>query len=311
MKDRAGRREAKKRRRAAKAESRAAAMAKAARVATVGMSVAVAAGLATGLLVGAPRLQARLADRAAATAPRIEFGWPTGTSGDTWLPREVRDVMLASAHQELERHPDPFSAAALKGVADAAGRSGWIEFVKTVERQRNGSIRVEAVWRVPTAVVRREGSDYLVGQRGEILPMVYPRDGSPLKALVGAAREPRLEGGRPAVGLVWPGADVQAGLELLALISSRPWADQVAAIDVGEYLSRKELVLITRWNGKVVWGGAPSDTIPGQLSTAAKLGRIDALHQRHSRIDVSKRLVDVTSVYTLVEDTATASSTQP
>jgi hypothetical protein len=308
MKDRAGRKEAKKRRKAAKAESRAEAVAKAGRIATIGMSLAVGAGLVLGVFVGAPRLEAKLASRAAAAPVEIVFEWPAGAGGESWLPRDLRDVMLASAYQELERHPDPFSAAALRGVSDAALKSGWIEQVRSVERLRTGSVHINAQWRVPTAVVRRDGSDYLVGKRGEVLPMVFKPDGSPLKAIVGATREPRLEGGRPAIGQIWPGSDVQAGLELLVLISSRPWADQVAAIDVGEYLSRKELVLVTRWNGKVVWGGAPSDTIPGQLSTASKLGRIDALYQRHSRIDVSKRLVDVTSVYTLVEDTATANA---
>jgi hypothetical protein len=308
MKDRAGRKEAKKRRNAAKAESRDRKLARAGRIATVGMSLTVGLGLALGLFLGAPRLEAKLAARAASGPVEIVFHWPEGAGGESWLPRDLRDVMLASAHQELEKHPDPFSAVALRGVGQAAMRSGWVDEVRSVQRLRSGGIQVDARWRVPTAVVRRDGSDYLIGHRGEVLPMVFRCDASPLKAIVGAAREPRLEGGRPAIGQVWPGADVQAGLELLALVVTKPWADQVSAIDVGEYLSRKELVLVTRWNGKVVWGGAPSDTIPGQLSTAAKLGRLDALYQRHGRIDVSKRLVDITSVYTLVEDTATANA---
>jgi hypothetical protein len=283
-------------------------MARLRRTVTVAMSLAVAAGLAAGVVVGAPRLESQVAAASSARPVHVVIAWPQAAGGDTWLPRDVQDVMLASAHQELQRHPDPFSPEALKGIADAALHSGWIEQVQRVIRTRGGDVQVEAQWRIPAAVVRRDGSDYLIGRRGEILPMVFPRDGSPLKVIVGATRQPPMQGQRPAMGGIWPGADIQAGLELLALISSRPWAEQVVAIDVSEYLARKELVLITKWNGKVVWGGAPSETIPGQLSTAAKLGRIDALHKRYSRIDVNKRLVDVTSVYTMIEDTATANS---
>jgi hypothetical protein len=308
MKDRAARKQKKQQRRSERATARAAALQKAGRILTVALSVAVFTGIAAGLLVGAPRLQAQVAGRALSQPVQITFDWPQGAGGESWLPRDLRDVMLASAYQELERHPDPFSPAALRGVADSALASGWLETITRVERARDGSIYLSGAWRTPTAVVRRDSSDYLIGRRGEILPMAFKRDGSPLKVLVGASKEPHMRGGRPALGQVWPGADIQAGLELLALISSRPWAEQVSAIDVSEYLGRKELVLVTKWNSRVVWGGAPSDTIPGQLSTAAKLGRIDALHQRHSRIDVSKRLVDVTSVYTLVEDTATANA---
>ena len=308
MKDRASRKRARSERQAARAAKRAVALARVGRIFTISMSIAVVGGIAAGVLIGAPRLEAQVAQRTLMQPPQIDFNWPqsAGTGDASWLPRDIQDVMLASALQELQRQPDPFSAGGLKAIADSALRSGWIENIRAVRRERDGSIRIDADWRVPTAVVRRDTSDYLVGRRGEILPIIFPRDGSPLKAIVGASKEPLMQGGRPAVGQIWPGADVQAGLELLTLISARPWSEQVAAIDVSEYTSRKELALITKWNNKVIWGGAPGDTIPGQLSTAAKLGRIDALQKRYTRIDVNKRLVDVTSVYTLVEDTATA-----
>jgi hypothetical protein len=308
MKDRVTRKQKRQQLKSERATARAAAKRRAGRIMGVALGVVVSAGLGAGLLLGAPRLQAQVAQRVVARPVEISIEWPRGASGDSWLPRDIRDVMLASAHAALERHPDPFAPRALGEVGTAVLASGWLDSITRVERTRAGGLHITGVWRMPTAVVRREGSDYLIGRRGEILPMVYKRDGSPLKAIVGAALEPRMDGGRPAPGEVWPGADLQAGLELLVLICSRPWADQVAAIDVSEYLGRKELVLVTKWNGKVVWGGGPSDTIPGQLSTAAKLGRLDALHARYARIDVSKRLVDVTSVYTMVEDTATANA---
>lgn len=278
------------------------------RYVTVAAGIAVFAGLAAGLTLGAPRAQLRIAQRVAAQPVRVSYAWPEGDKGQSWLPQDIRDEILALSQQAIEKSPDPFSAEGLRGVAEAARGCGWISSVIRVERDGPDTVRVDAVWHTPAAVVRREGTDYLVAMGGEILPLSYKADQSPLKAVVGSTLSPELAGGKPSPGQVWPGGDVQAGLSLLRLVAARPWADQVTGVDVTEYLSRKELVLVTRWNGKIVWGGAPGDAIPGQLSTAVKVARLDALFSRYSRVDAGKRLVDVTGVYTMVEDTATANA---
>jgi hypothetical protein len=281
------------------------------------MGLALAGALGAGVVLGLPRAQRELAERLAGQPVVVAIEWPVsggGAGGESWLPREVRDEVSALAQRALEREGDPFSASGLKAVAEAIQGTGWVSSVVRVERRGTGEVRVRAAWHTPAAVVRLEGLDYLVGLGGEILPMRYRRDTSPLRVVIGARKLPPMQGGRPVPGQVWPGEDVRAGLELLGVVASRRWADQVTGVDVSEYLagppgaSRRELTLLTSSNARIVWGGGPADTIPGQLATPVKLARLDALFSRHGRIDAGKRLVDVTGVYTMVEDTATANA---
>src|SRR5947207_13503167 len=131
---------------------------------SAGASTLVFGGLGVGVLVGAPRLQARLAQRAAAGPVRVVFDWPTtGDKGKpaTWLSGHVQEELLAAASREMERTPDPFSADGLRRVAETAAGSGWFEQILGVRREAGGVVRVSGVWRAPAAMVRREGRDYL------------------------------------------------------------------------------------------------------------------------------------------------------
>jgi hypothetical protein len=141
-----------------------------------------------------------------------------------------------------------------------------------------------------------------------LLPIAYQPERSPLPAIVGARFEPPMVNGQLAYGEAWQGADVRAGLEVLAMVNTRPWRGQVAALDVSDYRSGRRVVLVTPWNGRAVWGGAPSDSVPGEVSAEMKLGRLDAIYQRFQQIDARRRLVEVAGPLTLVDDTASASA---
>ncbi len=308
---------ARKPRRERKEERRAARAAQAEqfrRVMTAAATTAVFGTLAVGVLIGVPRLQQGLAVKGAAEQVRVAFDWPgvsggaAGAGNSTWLPPEARDELMAAACMEVERNPDPFSPATLRRVAETAQASGWFERVRAVRREAGGIVRVDGAWRVPVGVVRREGTDYLLALGGEVLPLSFPKGTSGFKAITGAQLDPAKAGGHIAPGVVWPGADVKAGLELMALISTKPWHNQVVAVDVSEYLTNKQLSLITTRRGRVVWGGGPSDVIPGQVSTQAKLLRLDALYQQHQMIDAGHRSVWVSGPVTTVDDSATANA---
>lgn len=276
-----------------------------ARALTIGASVSVFAALAAGLLIGIPRLQADLAGRAAVTPTKIVFDWP-GAGKSTWLPPEARDELLAAAYAEIERSPDPFSPAGLRLIGETAAASGWFEHIRAVRREDNGIIRIDGVWRTPVGVVRLNNTDHLVAKGGEVLPLAFAPGKSGFKAIVGAQFNPPMQGGRIVPGAVWPGADIKAGLELLSLIAARPWEHQVASIDISEYLSSRQLSLKTTRGGRIMWGGGPSDSIPGQVSTQAKLLRLDGLYQQHHMIDAGHRTVWVSGPVTTVDNSATA-----
>jgi hypothetical protein len=277
---------------------------------TLMATMLVFCGLLAAFVAGVPRLERSLGAQAQAQPLKVAFQWPAGGAapGETWLPIEVRDELLALAHAELERSPDPFSAQGLRGVGHALRRTGWFESIRAVTREAGGVVRVDAAWRDPAAVVRCEGIDYVVAKGGEVLPVAYQRGGSGRMAILGASLTPPKSGGRIVTGGVWPGTDVRAGLELLRTISNKPWRDQVVAVDVTEYLSKRTLALVTRWNGRIAWGGAPGESRPGEASTEAKLVRLDILVKEFGQIDAKRRLVEVAGPILLVDDTATANA---
>jgi hypothetical protein len=92
------------------------------------------------------------------------------------------------------------------------------------------------------------------------------------------------------------------------LVSNRPWRSQVAAVDVGEYVSKKRLVLVTTAGGRILWGGAPLDSIPGEVTAEVKLKRLDVFQHQHGKIDGGYRVVEIAGPRTLVDVTATANA---
>lgn len=292
------------------------------RIASIGASVAVFGGLAWGLTFGVPVLEERLMLRAHAVPVRVVFDWPPlgglstpATPGSvepaTWLPLAVRDELMATAHAAIERTADPLSPDGLRLVAQTLADTGWFEAITAVRRDRSKDgarvLRIEAQWRRPAAVVRLGELDYLVSWSGQIMPVAYPRGTSGQVAIVGASQQPTRVDGRVAHGQVWPGRDISAALEVLSVVRPQRWIDQVEAIDVSAYASSRQLALLTTWGNRVVWGGAPSDHVPGEVSAAVKLARLEALARRFGgRIDAGHRVLEIAGPVTTVDNSATA-----
>jgi hypothetical protein len=265
--------------------------------------------MAAGAMLGLPRLEQGAGVRAHAYPARVVIDWPgTSKAGETWLPASVRDELLACAYQQLDRSPEPFSSQNLRAVGEALAQTGWFHHISAVRREPQGVIHVEADWRSPAAVVHRDTIDYLVARSGEILPIAFPTGSSPYRAVIGARLDPPKSGGRVLPGSPWPGADVRAGLDLLKLIETRPWRDQVIAVDVGDYLAQRRLVLISKWNGRTIWGCAPADSHPGEVATEVKLRRLDTLVREFGQVDAKRRIVEIAGPILLVDDTATANA---
>lgn len=276
---------------------------------TLTASVFVFGAAALLVLVEAPRMQDRLATRAADARPvQIIIEWPRSPGaapGATWLPGETQYEILAIAHREADRAPNPYSPAALASIAEALERTGWFESIRRVQREHGNIIRVDASWRIPAAVVRYGNVDHLIARGGELLPLEYQKNRSPLPVIIGGRFDPpkyASAGGQLAYGHPWPGGDIQAALEVLALVNTRPWRDQVAAVDVSGYLSSRRIELVTQWDGRAVWGGAPSDSVPGEVTAEMKIRRLDVLHHQFQRIDARRRIVEVAGPVTLVDD---------
>ena len=159
----------------------------------------------------------------------------------------------------------------LQSAAAALAECPWVKQVNSVRRTYRDApgdtIVLDCQYRTPAALVRWQDAYWYVDQDGVRLPE---------RLSATQVRELTREGGRPLFrvidgcghapdrpGHVWPGKDVQAGLELAVLLADKPYADQVTRIDVGNFDGRvnaneSQINLVTRYNTEVRWGQPPS-----------------------------------------------------
>ncbi len=279
--------------------------------------------VAIGATFGIGPLEARASHVLGQQPTRIEIVWPRlvtasdkGQSGAaTWLPAQFQEELMALANRQVAAAPDAISRDPLKRIAVALGNSGWFEGVPTVRREAGGVVRVDGRWRIPAAVLRTGGKDRLISWEAKPMPVAYEPDRSGMRVILGVNESAQPgTAGRLDYQKAWPGEQTQAALELLALVSKEPWADQVSGVDVSGYGARKELVLLTRFGTSIVWGGRPSKPRPGDTSTSSKLGKIAMLNRDFRRIDGGMSAVDVWLMPDKpleIDLTATANASKP
>lgn len=292
-----------------------------------GATIMLIGGLAAGAFWGLPRLETSADKLVAAKPGPIAIAWPTldgsteskKSGGDrslksvssriaavvqpvstvpsekTWLPQQFQEQVRKIAETSLEAAADEgaLSQDPLARVGSALERSGWFDGRPTVRREPDGQIGIQGVWRIPAAVIRDGGRDYLIAWDGKPMPVVYDHGDSKLKAIVGVRVSPPGGGARIDYSKPWPGDDVQAGLELLRVISTQSWAAQVEAIDVGSFGKTGQLVIVSKRGGRVVWGGRPSKPLLGECGTPSKLATIDSLYRQFKSIDANRAQIEI------------------
>lgn len=286
-------------------------LASAMRAMIVTLMVVVFGSLAVAVVFGTGRLEARVAGRLAAEGSRIVFEWPAvpaDTAGRTWMPADFQAHLTERAYSALGSDDAPLSGAPLERVGVALERTGWFVGRPVVRREPGGVIGVDGRWRIPAAVVRHGGLDYLVSAEGELLPGIYGVGTSQYRVIHGVTLDPPRRAGEIACGTPWPGPEVRAAVRLLTLVSGRPWWNQVRAIDAAEYSARRRLVIITDQDARIAWGAAPGEAVPGEQSDEVKLQRLDVLAQRHGRIDAGKAAIEIFGPITLVDDSASGNT---
>ena len=210
-------------------------------------------------------------------------------------PSWLNDAQLREMLSGLE--PMRFlDAQVTQEVAAHVERSGWVEHVVRAERCRGGVIKVQCEFRRPLAVVQQGGQFILVDERGIRLPGIYSDPGEfVIVQGVGEAA--------PAVGELWEGADLEAGLRLVKLLVGEPFYGQVGAVSVHNYGGREaakeaHLALLTRpdgrtghW-GRVLWGSGPGEEIE-EPTASEKIRLLRANYQQCGRIDAGAPWIDV------------------
>lgn len=186
-----------------------------------------------------------------------------------WMNGQIQDQILSTVRTEIASQPT--DRQTLEERAKTLATSPWVKKVNFVRRTYgNGpgdTVEVSADFRTPVAMVRWENEYWYVDAEGVRLPEHF--NNTQIRQMLAA-------GGRPTFRIIegvahfpgdtgkpWQGKDLRAGLELLALLSDKPYADQITRIDVGNYDGRvnaneSQINLITRYDTQVRWGQAPS-----------------------------------------------------
>lgn len=242
----------------------------------------------------------------------VIFDWPTiidpqTRKSEVWLPGAVQVELMQIASGSLTT--DPFDRAALDMTRARLEATGWLRRLTTLRREPGGIVRIAGEWRIPAAVVRRDGQDYLVARGGELLQL--PRNtplkpGSLFTVMNPFANPPSDRTGRLAYGKPWPGGDVQAAINLLADLHDIPGAAQIAGIDLSGYMKSGKLVIVTDRDSRIVWGSALDETAPGEVKPQVKKARLIEFVKTNGRIDAGQRRIEVYSQRPFVDETAAA-----
>jgi len=281
-------------------------------------AVLVAMGLTAGTGVGLAFAESRAAEIASDGPPVVRIDWPEAIADGqqvVWPPEPVQRALLDQAYAIVAEYPGPFSPDTLDALGTWLSKTGWVSGVSSIRRLDGGVIEIHAIWRAPAAVVRDGAQDYLIAADGCRLRSSWRADLSPFPTIIGArdARALAVVPGEP-----WPSASVRAGLELINLLQSRlpgdQGSDQVAGVDVSQFVRLHRLILRTDRGHSIIWGRPPSDPVPDAVSTDTKLRQLAQL--RHNpdfgyRIDAGQSLIDISSGPVLVEDRPSSAQNPP
>lgn len=267
------------------------------------------AAAAEGIVLGLRALERRILQAPAdATVPlTVKLASIPG-----WMPRELgREIADHLVPQEVGFY-DPQATAA---VFQRCQLSPWIRAVNKIEKhrypgRRNGYVEVALDFRRPVARVEdKRGNLHFVDNESCLLPehqvprwvITTPaRNGQPARQttyLPGSPvpDEPGLAeiyyvtirgvtADPPETGRVWKGQDVIEGLKLVALVSTRDYANQITQVDVRNFAGRisrnqphlRMLAQVGRTAPTEIWFGRfPADSGDYEVPTTRKLEMLD------------------------------------
>ena len=162
---------------------------------------------------------------------------------------------------------------------------GWFDRLDRIERQADGTLAVFGTLANPSAVIRWKGMDHLVDDQGRLLDWEFEMGtASPSLPLITgtSTAPPRHADGTHDHGGLWANSDdLDAGLSLAALITTRPWSNEIGNIDVSDYHLDQNLWLECRSGPRILWGHAPGTRGATEITSEEKLRMIDSVHDTY------------------------------
>jgi hypothetical protein len=75
---------------------------------------------------------------------------------------------------------------------------------------------------------------------------------------------------------------------VLHLLAGKPWRTQIAAIEVGEFLTDGRIVVRTDLGARIIWGSAPGAERALEVTAPAKVRYLDDAFRNFGRIDTGR-----------------------
>ncbi len=245
-----------------------------------------AAGVFVSAGMGIKAIDDRAAQHITSTDPVIQINWGTDTSGHIWMPISERD-RIERLVQSSVSNTKALKWQPLHNASKALASTGWVNSAPEARWTDEGTIIIEADWRIPAAVVRRGDRDYLIDFHANVLPLDYPHDQSNQFVL----HNPALP--HPGTGNNWDEPEIRDALNLLVELQKHNLHQQVVGIDLGKNRDHGILQLLTDNSARVVFGGGPGRSRPAEMPTSLKIERLISVLNSTGRIDAGAMILDV------------------
>lgn len=224
-------------------------------------------------------------------------------------PAWMSDSLAAQIIDSVQptKPSDPLEHATLRTEAATLAANPWVREVKSVRRTYQYGpgdvVLINCEFRAPVALVHWQDAYWYVDADGVRLPdaltvqqvrQLLPAGKTPaFRVIEGVAHVPA------AIGKPWPGGDVQAGIELIALLDGKSFADQIAKIDVSNLGGRispndSQINLITRYGTEIRWGQPPSSkAFFVEQRVDRKLSVLAEAREQTGRVDMNMPWIDL------------------
>jgi hypothetical protein len=282
------------------------------------ITMVVVGGVVIGAGAGLQRLQDQVRARQTPAEPtllQVRFA-----QAPIWMPVSLQNEIASKLVPPSANFGD---AQLAEQIFDLAKQEPWIRQVKFVHKGHTsdpnvGLVEVGAQFRLPIARVQKDNRYYYIDSEAVPLPVdQVPRyvttkdvcylDESeiPPDTKYSTIHYMTIRGvgaAAPKLGQHWEGADLADALRLIRLIENRPYANQIASVDVrnsGESIKDEPSILMIAQgsDGKstdikfgrfpIVQGGDPD------ISPQRKLAYLDAYYADHGRLAGLNRYLDL------------------
>jgi hypothetical protein len=221
-----------------------------------------------------------------------------------WMSDALAEQILSSIRPVTPAKADDHQL--LVDRAALLANNPWVKKVKSVRRaygnQPGDLIEIDCDYRAPVALVHWQDQYWYIDTEGVQLPdPLTPeqvsrliRPGQPMFRIIDGVAQPPSGPGR-----LWQGGDIQAGIEMVALLADVEEVNDIVKIDVSNYAGRispndSQINLVTRDRREIRWGQPPSSkAFFVEQRAERKLEFLKHAKRTTGRVDLNQPWIDL------------------